>query len=288
MGDSAAEIKEWLKEHPYLEEIAGLHQTIAATVEASAALRDGADSCSAAGEQAVEELEKGIPVLRAGPTDETIIRGAALLLGEIADALAAAPLTDKILGLSRQARSAFGRNTSLPGEIISGVLEYDGIKDSNADREGIDEGFVTFMAWSALSGALQPLKQRVAGLLDEHSWRKGYCPVCGRFPAMARLARTDRGRERDLICGCCGMRWRYQRIGCPYCDNSNQEQLKIIGLDDEPELRIDTCDRCKGYLKTYTGEGREEVALADWSTLHLDLIAQEHGFKRIGYQRYGV
>ena len=84
------------------------------------------------------------------------------------------------------------------------------------------------------------------------------------------------------------MNWRYKRIGCPYCDNTNQKQLKIIGLDDEPDLRIDTCDRCKSYLKTYTGEGQEKVALSDWSTLHLDLIARKRGYKRAGYQMCGV
>ena len=40
-------------------------------------------------------------------------------------------------------------------------------------------------------------------------------------------------------------------------------------------LRIDHCESCRGYLKTYDGQGNETLWLADWSSLHLDLIAHD-------------
>lgn len=286
MGNMEAELKDWLKKRPYLGEIAGLYRIVSATAEQSAAPEAG--GLDAGEERTVKEMEKGIPVLRAAEADRGALGFAAALFKEIINALAAASLTEKVDDYARLMQSAFEKEPALPEQIIAEVLEKNSIEKSTAALEGVDEGFVVFTAWSALSRALQPLKEQVAELLEEHLWRRGYCPVCGHLPAVGHLLRTDKGRERELVCGCCQMKWRYQRIGCPYCGNSTQKQLKIIGLDDEPDLRIDTCDQCKSYLKTYTGEGNEKIALADWSTLHLDLIAKKRGFKRAGYQMYGV
>ncbi len=105
---------------------------------------------------------------------------------------------------------------------------------------------------------------------------------------MAQLVRTRRGRERELVCSCCKMRWSYQRIGCPYCGNDDQKALKIIEFAELPDLRLDTCEKCKGYIKTYTDKGNEQITLADWSTLHLDFIGKEQGYKRIDSCFYGV
>ncbi len=288
MGTMEAELKNWLKKRPYLGEIAGLHRIITATVEQSAVSATG--NADPGEERTVKELEKGIPFLRAAQTDGGAVESAAGLFKEIIDALAAASLTEKIDDYARLMQRAFEKEPALPEQIIAEVLEKNSVEGSKAALEGIDEGFVIFAAWRALARALQPLQEQVAELLEKHLWRRGYCPVCGHLPAVGHLLRTEKGqgRERDLVCGCCQMKWRYKRIGCPYCGNSTQKQLKIIGLDDEPDLRIDTCDQCKSYLKTYTGEGNERIALADWSTLHLDLIARKQGFKRAGYQMYGV
>jgi FdhE protein len=46
-------------------------------------------------------------------------------------------------------------------------------------------------------------------------------------------------------------------------------------VEAEGGLRIDYCDFCKGYLKTYCGQGNEGVLLADWTSMHLDIAARE-------------
>jgi FdhE protein len=53
-------------------------------------------------------------------------------------------------------------------------------------------------------------------------------------------------------------------------------------IEGEGGLRIDYCDSCNGYLKTYCGEGNEEVMLADWTSAHLDLVARDRRLKRLG------
>ena len=53
-------------------------------------------------------------------------------------------------------------------------------------------------------------------------------------------------------------------------------------------MRIDSCESCQGYLKTYLGQGEERVFLADWTTLHLDVLARERGLKRVGMSLYDL
>ena len=53
-------------------------------------------------------------------------------------------------------------------------------------------------------------------------------------------------------------------------------------------LRIDYCEACRAYLKTYNGHGDESVLLADWTSVHLDLAAQQRGWRRAGTSLYEV
>ena len=287
MGNLRAAIKDWIKDRPYLKEVAKLQETIATAVEGNTIQEHPAEYDW---KNAVSEIEKGIPVLKVIKIDSKTIEYAADLLTDIVDALAAASLPEKMVQYCQKMQTAMLENADLAGRIIAGVIENNSVQPDDLGLGEVDEGFIVFLAWSSLSEALKPLKPKVTELLKDNKWRRGYCPVCGQLPAMGQLVRIEKdgGRERELVCGCCQMRWQYKRIGCPYCDNLEQETLKIIEVAEEPDLRIDTCEKCKSYLKIYTGEGNEQVILADWSTLHLYLIAEKNGFKRTGYHRYGL
>ena len=102
---------------------------------------------------------------------------------------------------------------------------------------------------------------------------------------MAQLVGADPGRKRLLSCGCCGTRWQFKRTGCPFCDTDSQ-RLSSVTIEAEPGLRIDHCESCGGYLKTYDGQGNETLLLSDWSSLHLDLIAHDRGLKRLAASLY--
>lgn len=52
-------------------------------------------------------------------------------------------------------------------------------------------------------------------------------------------------------------------------------------VEGEAGLRIDYCESCRGYLKTYDRQGNEEILLSDWTSLHLDLLAHDRGWKRL-------
>ena len=115
---------------------------------------------------------------------------------------------------------------------------------------------------------------------EREDWQKNYCPICGRRPVMAQLRKFNEGRARYLLCGGCLTLWNWRRVGCPYCGNEDLERIHILELD--AKIRLDVCDECRAYLKTYGEEDEEEIYLRDWTTLHADLLAEEQGFHKCG------
>jgi len=147
-------------------------------------------------------------------------------------------------------------------------------------------GLLRYLAWTATARFLRPLVKAFDGWRDEERWLRRYCPTCGSLPAMAQLVGTDPGRLRLLSCGCCGTRWRYRRIGCPFCESADDHRLSALAIEGEKYLRIDYCEFCRAYLKTFDGEGYETFFLADWTSLHLDVIARDRGLKRLANSLY--
>jgi FdhE protein len=77
-------------------------------------------------------------------------------------------------------------------------------------------------------------------------------------------------------------------VGCPFCETEAPEKLEVLEIEEEPLLRLDVCHACRGYVKTYVGDGGERVLLADWSSLHLDVLARDRGLERRGESLYDL
>ncbi len=146
-------------------------------------------------------------------------------------------------------------------------------------------GLLRYLAWTAMARYLRPVVNAFAGWRNEELWLRRYCPTCGSLPAMAQLVGVDPGRMRLLSCGCCGTRWQFKRTGCPFCEADSQ-RLASVAIEGERGLRIDHCESCGGYLKTYDGQGNEALLLSDWSSVHLDVIAHDRGLKRLAASLY--
>ena len=155
----------------------------------------------------------------------------------------------------------------------------------DAALEPSSPGLLRYLGWTAASRSLAPVVRAFGRWRDEEKWHRKYCPTCGSAPAMGQLVGVDPGRQRFLVCGACGDRWRYRRTQCPFCENDSQ-RMSVLGIEGEGGLRIDHCESCKGYLKTYDGQGNEAVLLADWTSLHLDLLARERGLARMAASLY--
>ena len=67
---------------------------------------------------------------------------------------------------------------------------------------------------------------------------------------------------------------------------TNDHRLAVLAVEGESGLRIDYCESCGGFLKTYDGEGSEQLLLADWTSIHLDIIACDRGLNRSAESLY--
>jgi len=120
-------------------------------------------------------------------------------------------------------------------------------------------------------------------------WDHGYCPVCGAWPTLVEIRGLERSRR--LRCGRCSSDWPIHVLRCPFCNEANHDKLHaLLPEGSEQTRRVDVCDTCKGYVKgisTLQPAGVRALALADLSTVELDLVAQERGYERpadVGYQ----
>ena len=263
---SVALPERWLDDHPYLRPLADLcgrvDRVLAELPTPSVAIPawDGYQ----------DELEAGIPLLSSAGA-RVDLEPVGPLVAELVRRLETEPLPGPVGAEVRALSSKLSQSAELSGRIVPFLLGDESV-------EVPSPGLLRFVGWTVLARALRPLVEAFDGWRNEDRWLRRYCPTCGSPPAMAQIAGVE-ARHRLLSCGCCGTRWRFRRTQCPFCENDSH-RLSGIKADGEPELRIDFCEACRGYLKTYEGHGQEPLLLADWTSLQLDLLAHQRGLRR--------
>ena len=132
---------------------------------------------------------------------------------------------------------------------------------------------------------VMPLLQACARTWHEcipDAWDRGYCPVCGAWPALAE-ARGLEGNRR-LRCGRCGSDWRAASLLCPFCGTDDHNRLgALVSETPIPTRKVDVCFACHGYVKTLTvltPTLGSDVPIVDLETVDLDLAALAEGFRR--------
>ena len=104
---------------------------------------------------------------------------------------------------------------------------------------------------------------------------------------LLRVKSQRRIGDSKLPCPSCGVAVEMTINRCPFCESDTQK-LMTLAIEGESGLRVDYCESCQGYLKTYAGQGDEAVLLADWTSLHLDLLARDRGLKRLAASLYDL
>ena len=154
---------------------------------------------------------------------------------------------------------------------------------------GMDQGVMNFLLHTTIKPFVEATASHLRDMVDEDSWDKGYCPICGSQPLMAEL-RGEEGK-RIWTCSFCGNQWRGKRLMCPFCENTDHRTLRYFYTEKEKAYRIDVCDKCKRYIKTVdTRQLADEIFLPveDLATLHLDILAADKGFKRESFDLLGI
>lgn len=269
-------LEDWLTSHPYLQPVAALH----AQVEGIAA-----EACSSVAparwwDSHLDDFLAGIPLLE-NPTAVIDFIPAEKMFRSLVQKLAESTQSDKLSAQVRILQEELRASSENSVGTIAALL-------GGAPVETSCPGLLRYLGWTVLSRYLSPLVSAFEIWSEKERWLRPYCPTCGSLPTMAHLVGTDPARTRFLSCGCCGTRWQYRRIGCPFCENRDDHRLAVLAVEGEGYLRIDYCQSCNGYLKTYCGQGNESILLTDWTSIHLDLVAGKRGLSRLAASLYEV
>ncbi len=288
-------------ERPDLENAARIYQAILPL------LRD-ADlhvvPLSIAPEEARTKLETGLPLL-AGMDLELDVRSVSDVMSRLALSLEAIDETQHACkldmtgfseatrtdmdalpsGAARGIRMALEENKTDVGALLPHVADGDrGFIESAAGEMKLDPGMLWMLAENALKPALHAWRRQLAPLVEGIQWDKGYCFICGADATLGEL--RENGQLLHLRCGQCGADWQFRRLRCVYCGNEDHRTLSCLYSEDQREkMRVEACDRCRGYLKVITSFSPtppEMLPVEDLATLHLDYIALERGYQRNG------
>lgn len=221
--------------------------------------------------------EEGFPVFSRNdlPLD---FEASSALMSKFLDHLAATKRED-VDGL-KKALDLTKSDSDWASRLFRAVLEKD---DKNLTRMGketdLDPKALQFLAQLALKPSLQALRNSVSEEIDKGGWDYGYCPLCGSQPNMAYFDKTG---KRHLHCELCGEEWPHPRLNCPFCRVQEQKSLGYFHSEQEEGFRVDFCRKCHRYIKTVDKRIVEDAAPMEveyLATIHLDLLANRHGFK---------
>jgi len=167
-------------------------------------------------------------------------------------------------------------------DLLAATLRQDGSAlDALGRAAGVDGGALETVAYLLAWPLLQSCGRRLAPHVRP-DWEQGFCPVCGAWPTVAELRGLD--RTRRLRCGWCAADWALPWLWCPFCGEHRHDHLGALVTEGSYDGRkIETCEECRGYLKTLTTLEAITplgVLLADLETVELDLIARERGWRR--------
>lgn len=170
------------------------------------------------------------------------------------------------------------KRTNLKDILILGVKE--GKAEQIADEFKLDKKVFSFFIQESIRPSIEAMVEKLQNEIDGENWLKNYCPICGSLPSLALL--KEEVGKKYLLCSYCGYEWRIERLICPFCGNKEQESLQYFCGEGEETYRIDTCEKCKQYIKTIDLRTIELIdpSLEDLATLHLDILASQKGYKR--------
>ncbi|MBE0569765.1 MAG: formate dehydrogenase accessory protein FdhE [Deltaproteobacteria bacterium] len=172
------------------------------------------------------------------------------------------------------------RHREAAEEVWRSFLQHDGEPwEKQIDAQGVDTASLLFLARSCLRPSIEWTAQQLLGRFPlPEAWLRGYCPVCGSLPSLLVLKGEG---ERKGYCSWCATHWGVNRMQCPNCDNRDHESLGYLYAEEDPLYRAQYCRLCKFYFKVIDARDSSValyLPLEEWTTLHLDMLAQKSGW----------
>lgn len=137
----------------------------------------------------------------------------------------------------------------------------------------------TFILNNALHPYLSAHARALMPWVDDATWYRAYCPICGGAPDFSALEKESGARR--LLCARCNAVWTFHRTRCPFCGEEAADKFGYYASADSV-YRLYTCETCKRYLKTIDlRELAREVNLPAERilTIGMDLSARGAGYR---------
>lgn len=186
----------------------------------------------------------------------------------------------KIRPVLRKMKAALKKNQlDLKTCMESMLHSRDEIISQTASHLETDPFTLKFILGQLLKPIIERQAESLKSIIQNRSWHKGYCPICGSFPELSYLKGAE--GQRWLRCALCSHEWRFMRTQCPFCENEDPEKSELCFVEDRAYERAEMCHQCKRYLmgidlRKYPYDFIPEVAVA--GMLYLDILSQEKGF----------
>ena len=239
--------------------------------------------------------------IKGGPAEFNVRRQRALELAEAEPTLTELlEFLATVLGYQQERSRAFRVRSAV--ELLTSSFEFGSIAGVIADEGELALStlgpllpFATAEATDGffLSVAEAPIAEGAAAqstVPSTERWQESTCPICGALPKLSVIAEESgefmKGAARYLICSRCATAWGFARATCPNCREHHPQRLAIFNNQRWPWARIDSCEACKSYIKTFdlrqSGSAKVVPLTDDVATLSLDLWALDHGFRALG------
>lgn len=247
---------------------------LAGVAEAQAAILPELPAVAAPQGEAVERaLDYGMaPIARAAqPVDATMLATLDALLarlGGLAMPSQARAALDGLIAASEAERHA----------MIANVLS-----DAIPAQEIVEHVFA--------GAAMQVHFARLAALLPADRLTPvtdGACPACGGPPVSSSVVGWEGANStRFVACAACATRWHVVRVKCVACSSTKGiHYAHVEGTSDT--IKAECCDECRTYLKIMSNISDPDLdpVADDVASAGLDLMVQEQGYRRSGFNIY--
>ncbi|MGB2769359.1 MAG: formate dehydrogenase accessory protein FdhE, partial [Candidatus Zixiibacteriota bacterium] len=148
-------------------------------------------------DQTKKRAEEGGPLL-----DIQRLKTERKLLSEFFDDLLSLVKTNEFFSREEVDKLVASKEKMDPVELIRPVIDGDlpSFKTHSAQL-GVETDLVSFVGLSLSQAVAELYAEKVKQEVDQESWVKGNCPVCGSHPGIERLMRDD--GKRMLRCSLC-------------------------------------------------------------------------------------
>jgi len=115
-------------------------------------------------------------------------------------------------------------------------------------------------------------------------WTENFCYACGGLPQVAVIRDLpDALGSRTLSCSMCATEWRFPRLTCPHCGETEADKLPVHTAESIAHVRVDACGTCARYIKTVDlrKDGNAVPCVDELAAVELDIWAQEEGLTKL-------